>query len=76
MGHIVIPDLDDAVIARLRSRAARHGRSLEQELREIVVEATRPARAAIKADMVRIRGMSPPLSDDSTQLIRRDRHSR
>lgn len=76
MGHIVIPDLDDAVIARLRSRAARHGRSLEQELREIVVEATRPARAAIKADMVRIRGMSPPLSDDSTQLIRRDRDSR
>lgn len=76
MGHIVIPDLDDAVIARLRSRAARHGRSLEQELREIVVEATRPTRAAIKADMVRIRGMSPPLSDDSTQLIRGDRDSR
>jgi len=75
MGHITILDLDESVVARLRARAARNGRSLEQEVREIVVQAARPSRAALKADMLRISQMSPRLPDDSTSLIRQNRDS-
>lgn len=36
-----IRNLDDRVKERLRVRAARHGRSMEAEIRAILVEATR-----------------------------------
>jgi len=38
MASITIRRLDDALKARLRVRAARHGRSMEQEAREILRE--------------------------------------
>ena len=37
MGHVTIHNLDDAILEALRTRADRHGRSLEEELRDIVV---------------------------------------
>jgi len=36
MASITIRDLDDAVKARLKVRAARHSRSMEDEVREIL----------------------------------------
>jgi plasmid stability protein len=36
MASITIRKLDDAVKSRLRVRAARHGRSMEEEVREIL----------------------------------------
>ncbi|MFL9825899.1 FitA-like ribbon-helix-helix domain-containing protein [Rhodoplanes sp. SY1] len=39
MGEILVRNLDDAVIARLERRAALNGRSLEQELREVLAAA-------------------------------------
>ncbi|WP_158859423.1 FitA-like ribbon-helix-helix domain-containing protein [Rhodoplanes serenus] len=39
MGEIRVPDIDDAVIERLRLKAARNGRSLEQELRALLAAA-------------------------------------
>lgn len=39
MASITIRNLDDALKARLRVRAARNGRSMEDELREIVRQA-------------------------------------
>jgi antitoxin FitA len=36
MGSITIRNLDDAVKRRLRVRAAEHGRSMEEEVREIL----------------------------------------
>jgi antitoxin FitA len=36
MGQLVVRNLDDVVKARLRRRAARHGRSMEEEVREIL----------------------------------------
>ena len=36
MASITIRKLDDAVKSRLRIRAARHGRSMEEEAREIL----------------------------------------
>ena len=39
MGRLVIRNLEEEVKARLQRRAARHGRSLEAELREILRDA-------------------------------------
>ncbi len=36
MAQFVIPDVEDEVKRRLQERAARHGRSLEDEVREIL----------------------------------------
>ena len=38
MASITIRNLDDKVKARLRVRAARHGRSMEEEVRNILTE--------------------------------------
>ena len=38
MATLTIRDIDPAVKERLRVRAARHGRSMEAELRSIVIE--------------------------------------
>ena len=42
MAAVSIRDLDDEVRERLRVRAARHGRSMEAEMRTILTEAVRP----------------------------------
>jgi plasmid stability protein len=39
MAAISVRDLDDEVAARLRVRAARHGRSMEAEVRAILTDA-------------------------------------
>ena len=41
MAQLVVPDLDDAVEQQLRRRAARHGRSMDEEVREILHDAVR-----------------------------------
>lgn len=47
MAALSIRDLDDSVKQRLQSRAARHGRSMEAEVRAILTEAVRePADSA------------------------------
>jgi plasmid stability protein len=47
MAALSIRDLDESVKRRLQSRAARHGRSMEAEAREILTEAVRePADSA------------------------------
>jgi plasmid stability protein len=39
MAQLVVRNLEDEVKARLRERAARHGRSMEEEVREILRDA-------------------------------------
>jgi antitoxin FitA len=46
MASLSIRGLDDGVRERLRVRAARHGRSMEAEIREILVEAVREESAS------------------------------
>jgi len=41
MAQLVIRNVEDAVKAQLKRRAARHGRSMEEEVREILREATK-----------------------------------
>ncbi|MBM4368397.1 MAG: plasmid stabilization protein [Deltaproteobacteria bacterium] len=63
MAQILIRRLDDEALGRLRSRAAREGRSLEEECRlSLVAAATRP-------DLLRAveawRAAWPAIDDDS-----------
>jgi plasmid stability protein len=46
MGTLTIRQLDDSVKAKLRVRAAEHGKSMEEEAREILRQALAPAPAA------------------------------
>ena len=44
MGQVVIRNIDDRVIDRLKARAASQRKSLEQSLREVLAEAAKPDR--------------------------------
>ena len=81
MGQVVIRNLDDQVIERLKARAAAEQKSLEQSLRELLAQAAKPSRAELLAEVERIRssisernrGTCYPTAE---QLIRDDRDSR
>jgi plasmid stability protein len=71
MATALVRDLDGAVYERLKARAAGNNRSLEAELREILVLASKqvdvaPARAA--ADAMRQRLEGRPHSDSGEIL--------
>jgi len=55
MASITIRRLDDSVLAKLRVRAASHGRSMEEEAREILKAgvAAKPAPKLNLADSIR-----------------------
>jgi plasmid stability protein len=57
MASMTIRDIDDTLKARLRVRAAKHGRSMEDEVRDILRAAlsTQPARAKSLVDSIRAR---------------------
>lgn len=79
MGEVIIDKLDDEVIRRLEARAAGKGRTLEDEARDILTDAAKPAppRKDKRAIMERIANMSggKPLDIDIVELIREDRNS-
>lgn len=74
MAQVVIRNIDDDAMRRLKSRAARKGVSLERELRTILTEAVRVDRAefAERAAAFR-RKLAGRRHSDSTALIRKDR---
>jgi len=73
MAQVIVRQLPDEVVARLKARAARARHSLEQELRNILTEAARPSRDDILAEMDRIRAMTPTTPQtDAAELIRED----
>jgi Plasmid stability protein len=78
MGQVIVRNLDDKVVAELKRKAKLHDRSLEQELRAILINAAKPTREELLAEIDRIRGMTPPgvVQTDSAELIREDRDSR
>ncbi|HET6468905.1 MAG TPA: hypothetical protein VFG43_11065 [Geminicoccaceae bacterium] len=77
MAQVIVRNLDDEVVERLKQRAARRGLSLEQQLRDILTEASQLNMTEIKAELAGIRAMTKPgrfpLAED---LIREDRDSR
>ena len=81
MGQVVIRNIDDRVIERLKARAAAQRKSLEQSLRELLSEAAKPGREELLAEIERIRAMTPPCEPGADyptaeQLVREDRDSR
>ena len=73
MPQVLVRDLDPAVIRRLKSRASRHRRSLQAELREILEQAAHSAVDA-RARIKQVRAMFAGRTfSDSAALIRRDR---
>ena len=81
MGQVVIRNIDDRVLERLKARAKAQHKSLEQSLRDLLTEAARPGRAELLADLERIRAMTPPARvgakyPTAEELIREDRDAR
>lgn len=73
MGQVVIRNIDDAVLARLKEKAERANRPLEQTLREILADAARPSKEELLAQLDAIRAQSVFSAIDATDLIREDR---
>jgi antitoxin FitA len=79
MAQFVVRDLEDDVKARLKRRAAQHGRSMEEEVRHILRNAlgkqdqrvlklgsriaARFARTGLKVDLPEFRGQLPQPAD-------------
>jgi len=77
MGQVIIRNLDDEVIERLKAKAAAHNQSLEQALRDIVSASVKPTRAQVLQEVDRIRGLTPRhLTTESAELIREGRAER
>lgn len=75
MATLTIRNLDDEVVEKLKQRAKAHHRSLEAEVRVLLIEAaSRPSREEFFKQAERIRAMTPNVPQtDSTELIREDR---
>jgi plasmid stability protein len=75
MAKVLIRDLDDRTVARLKKRAARNGRSLQTELHSIVARAAMsPSAAEGSALAARIRRkLGNRKHSDSTASVRDDR---
>lgn len=74
VAQVVIRNIDDEAMRRLKSRAARKGVSLESELRTILTEAARMDRASFAERAAAFRRkLAGRKHSDSTVLIRKDR---
>ena len=74
MGQVLIRNLDDAVVSRLKNKAEEAEKSLEQYLRELL---TRESQAMPKEDFLalakHLRAQTKTGGPDPTDLIREDR---
>ena len=73
MAQVVVRHLEEVVKARLKRRAARHGRSMEEEVRHILRDAVnaqpvaklgsriaaRFAKVGLTAELLELRGQAP-----------------
>nr|WP_254452307.1 hypothetical protein [Roseicella sp. DB1501] len=79
MAQLLVRNLDEAVVERLKARAARAGRSLEAELRDILTTVAKPSKEEVMARLDRSRAMlRPPRPGEATvvEMIREDRDGR
>jgi plasmid stability protein len=78
MAQVLVRNLDDDIVNGLKRKAALHGHSLEQELRDILAASARWGADERIAATRRIRAMTPVGSKqtDSAALIREDRDRR
>ena len=83
MAQVLVRDLPDETVTRLKERAADAGRSLEAELREILNQAAQPTHEQRKREALevlrKIRESSrpwQPCEPTAADMIREDRDSR
>jgi plasmid stability protein len=77
MASLSIKNVPDAVVKRLRDRAARRRRSLQGELLAIIEEAVQLDRLSTPADIVaEVRRLGLRSPSESAALIRGDRDGR
>jgi plasmid stability protein len=76
MANLTIRNVDDEVVDALKARAKAHNRSLEAEIRQLLVDQVRPRwrGAELLAIADRIAAMTPDVPQtDSVELLREDR---
>jgi plasmid stability protein len=74
MVQVLVRDLEAEVVARLKARAKRQGRSLQAELKEILEQASRQSLVDARALAARIRRRLAGRShSDSAELLAEDR---
>jgi plasmid stability protein len=73
MAQLLVRNLDDAVVERLKLRARSRGMSLEQEVRTILTTAAQAGRAEIARHLEALRAEQRPGSVSVVDLIREDR---
>jgi plasmid stability protein len=74
MAQVIIRNLEEEVVQRLKERARRRGHSLESELREVLAAAARQDMADFRARAAAIRARYRGTTQtDSAALLREDR---
>jgi plasmid stability protein len=77
MAQILVRNVQKNVVRRLKERARRRGRSLQSEVKEILVRAASAPKLDMEAARRLTRGIRrrfrPGRAPDSVQLIRQDR---
>jgi len=82
MGQLTVRDVDDAIVAALKARAAANGRSMEAEHRQILREALDADRRAVdefRIAAARLRARIGPMPSDAPKaqdIVRNMRDSR
>jgi plasmid stability protein len=79
MAQVLVRNLEEDTVARLKAMAAAHGRSLEAEVRAILRGAARPTKEEALALADEIRARSRPWQPGdltAAEMIREDRDSR
>lgn len=79
MSHLILNDLDESLVERLQTRAAAHGRTVEEEHRAILEEALATPEAeddSWKRMAERRARLSDRYFPDTTALIRQMRDER
>jgi antitoxin FitA len=74
MAQLVVRNLDEKLVARLKRRAAEHGRSAEAEHREILREALNeePRRRSFRELAARVRAMTAGRRHTPSELLVRE----
>lgn len=70
MGQLLVRNLDDDVIAKLKLLASQENASLEQTARRILSDSVRLTKAQAFAELDRIRATTKPSSVSSVELLR------
>jgi plasmid stability protein len=77
MTNLLIRDLDDEVLARLKATAKAHGRSLQAEIHEVLESASIRSLADTRRLSAKwLKRLGDSSRSDSTRLIREDRDAR